>query len=217
VKSARRPSKAKSSPRIRRSPDEARGLILEAAKKLVREKPPDAIGLKDVAREAGVSHALVTHYFGTIDALIDASLESLAEANRQDLFARIQSSAGGGPRAWMEQYFAWVMRPEAARLLAWTYLTGKTARSDFFSKRTRGLKKTADLLEARFAGELDVSREEIELALMLLMTSSFGYAIGRSGFWGGLGVDKPGAEQDQAFLGSLADVIESLMERRRKK
>ncbi len=207
----------KPKPRVRRSPEEARELILGATRKLLRERSPEAIGLKDVARASGVSHALVTHYFGTIDALIDAALESLAEANRKELTARILSTADGGPRAWMEQYFAWVMRPEAARLLAWSSLTGKTQRSDYFSRRTRGLKKMADLLEERFRGELHVSREDIELILLLLLSSSFGYAIGKGGFWGGLGVDKPGPEHDRLFLDRLADVIESLIESRRRR
>ena len=61
--------------RVRRSPDEARTLILDAADRVFAKKLPDAVGLKDVAREAGVSHALVTHYFGTYDGLVEATLE----------------------------------------------------------------------------------------------------------------------------------------------
>ncbi len=202
-------------PRIRRSPEEARELILGATRQLLRERAPDAIGLKDVARAAGVSHALVTHYFGTIDALVDAALETLAEANRHELVRRVLGRADEGPRAWMEQWFEWVTRPEAPRLLAWSFLTGKTTRADFFSRRTRGLSKFADLMQQRFAGELDVSREDIEFILLLLMAAPFGYAIGRAGFWSGLGKDKPGPEEDAMFFGRLADLVERLIEDRR--
>ena len=61
--------------RARRSPEEARALILEAAERVFATHLPDVVGLKDVAREAGVSHALVTHYFGTYSALVEATLE----------------------------------------------------------------------------------------------------------------------------------------------
>ena len=205
-------------PRVRRTPEEARALILGAASALLRERHPETIGLKDVATRAGVSHALVTHYFGTIDGLIDAALEALADANRQDLTRRITEHPEEGPRAWMEHFFAWVMRPEAARLLAWSFLSGKTTRSDFFSRRTRGLKKMADLLEARFKDELDLSREDVEFVLLLLMSSTFGYAIGRGGFWSALGVDKPREEEDAMFQRRLADVVEALIaDRARRK
>ncbi len=68
--------------RTRRSPEEARAVILRAAESLLADRGPDGVGLKDVAVRAGVSHALVTHYFGTIDALIDAALEAHAAEQR---------------------------------------------------------------------------------------------------------------------------------------
>jgi AcrR family transcriptional regulator len=58
--------------RVRRTPEEARTLILDAADSVFREHLPDVVGLKDVARAAGVSHALVTHYFGTYAGLVAA-------------------------------------------------------------------------------------------------------------------------------------------------
>ena len=51
--------------RRRRSPELARQELLDAAERLFRDLPPDQVGLKDIGREADVSHALVTHYFGT--------------------------------------------------------------------------------------------------------------------------------------------------------
>jgi AcrR family transcriptional regulator len=194
-------------PRSRRSPEAARELILGAAKRLVRELPPDALGLKSVAQAAGVSHALVTHYFGTIDALVNDTLESIAEENRRELMVKIGSEESS-PREWLRQLFDWVLKPEAARLLAWSHLTGKVTRSDFFSKRSRGLRKIADLLEARFEGSVDASRRDIEDLLLLVMSASFGYAIGRAGFWGGLGVDKPTEQEDERFFELLAELVE---------
>jgi TetR/AcrR family transcriptional regulator, repressor for neighboring sulfatase len=200
-------------PRSRRTPEASRELILGAAKRLIRELPPDSLGLKSVAEAAGVSHALVTHYFGTIDALVNDTLESLAEENRRELMVKIGSEESS-PREWLRQLFDWVLRPEAARLLAWSHLTGKVTRSDFFSKRSRGLRKVADRLEARFEGRLDVSRREVEDLLLLVMSASFGYAIGRAGFWGGLGIDKPTEQEDERFFELLAELVERRMAER---
>lgn len=203
--------------RVRRSPEEARETILHAARDLLRESTPDEIGLKDVAAKAGVSHALVTHYFGSIDTLVDAALEAYAEQNRRELAKLMLERAGEGPRAWLAHVFAWVMRPEAPRLLAWSFLSGKIARSDFFSRRTRGMKNVADLVEARFKDELDLSREDVEFVLLLVMSATFGYAIGRSGFWAGLGVDRPGKAEDNMFERKLADLVELLIRERRRR
>ena len=46
--------------RRRRSPEVARQELLEAAERLFTKDLPGEVGLKDVGREAGVSHALVT-------------------------------------------------------------------------------------------------------------------------------------------------------------
>lgn len=202
--------------RVRRSPEEARELILGAARDLVRERTPDEIGLKDVAERAGVSHALVTHYFGSIDKLVDAALEAHAEENRKNFIALMLERAEQGPQAWLAHVFSWVMRPEAPRLLAWSFLSGKIARSDFFSRRTRGLKIVADLIEQRFKDELDLDREDVEFVLLLVMSATFGYAIGRAGFWGGLGVDRPGKDEDALFQRKLGELVETMIERRRR-
>ena len=62
-------------PRRRRAPEVARQELLAAAERVFGRAQPDEVGLKEVAREAGVSHALVTHYFGTYAGLIEAALE----------------------------------------------------------------------------------------------------------------------------------------------
>jgi AcrR family transcriptional regulator len=75
--------------RKRRSPEVARREILDAAERLMADAGPDAVGLKAVASAAGVSHALVSHYFGTYDALVDAVLARKADALTEAVVARI--------------------------------------------------------------------------------------------------------------------------------
>lgn len=228
AKAVKRPAKRAPAPedgatekrpaRTRRTPDEARALILDAATTLLGDRGPDSVGLKDVARAAGVSHALVTHYFGTIDALIDAALASHAEKQRLALVAAILDRPDAGPREWLEQWFAWVNRPAVARLLAWSFLTGRIAQRDFFSRRTRGAKRVADAIQARLGSGpdgVDLPRQDLEFAIMLIMSATHGYALGKEGYWPAFGVDEVGPRQDRIFFDRLAELAMGMLERAR--
>lgn len=197
--------------RVRRAPEDARALLLEAAVGLVVEHGPDGVGLKDVARAAGVSHALVTHYFGTIGALVDAALERHASEQRARLLELIQERADAGPRAWMDAFFAWIQRPDTARLVAWALMTNRQTKDDFFSRRVRGAKRVADAVDARLAVEgRPADRADLEFVILLLLSASHGYALGRTAFWASLGVDEVEPTRDAAFferLGALAETI----------
>ncbi|WP_068021420.1 TetR/AcrR family transcriptional regulator [Nocardia mexicana] len=60
--------------RVRRKPDEAKRLILEAASRLLAAGGPAAVQVRAVAAEVGVSDAAVNHHFGTREQLLEALL-----------------------------------------------------------------------------------------------------------------------------------------------
>jgi AcrR family transcriptional regulator len=66
---------------VRRTPEEAQRLILDAAETSMASKGPAGIRLQDVARAAGVSHSNVLHHFvsraGLIEALNRRTVEDL--------------------------------------------------------------------------------------------------------------------------------------------
>lgn len=74
--------------RVRRTPDEARRALLEAAQALLVEQGPAAVTLKAVARHIGVTHGNVSHHFGTSSAL---HAELVAKLARQ-LAERVEES-----------------------------------------------------------------------------------------------------------------------------
>jgi len=61
-------------PRIRRSKDESRQLILEAAETLLRQNGPDAVNVRAVAAKVGLTDAAINHHFGTRQELLEALL-----------------------------------------------------------------------------------------------------------------------------------------------
>src|ERR1700751_3486254 len=56
---------AKRGNRQRRTPEEARRLILETAQALIASTGSDGLRLQDIAAAAGISHPLILHHFGT--------------------------------------------------------------------------------------------------------------------------------------------------------
>lgn len=205
------PTPLKKKPRIRRTPEEAKQILLDACVELLIAHGPDGVGLKDVAKKAGVSHALVTHYFGSIEKLIEAALERYAEKQRGLAIARIASAPELGPREWMRQFFDWGSRPETARMVAWSFLKGLITKEDFFSRRIRGAQRVVDAVLARFEAEegaRPIPREDLEFLVLLTLAATHGYGLGREGYWPSLGKDSPGPAEDSFFFERLADIVE---------
>ena len=82
--------------RIRRRPEEAKSLILDAAEASLKAGGgPAALRLQDVARAAGVSHPTILHHFGSREGLVRAlNLRSL-EALTAGVIERMQEARSG--------------------------------------------------------------------------------------------------------------------------
>ena len=66
--------------RIRRTPEEARALILDAAEACMAKAGPAGLRLQEVAKVAGVSHPTILHHFESREGLIRAvHLNSLGQ------------------------------------------------------------------------------------------------------------------------------------------
>lgn len=62
--------------------------ILESARRLFIERGIDAVSIRDIAADAGITHALVHRYFGTRDELLAAVLQHEFETTGATLGAR---------------------------------------------------------------------------------------------------------------------------------
>lgn len=105
--------------RIRRTPEEARVLILDAAEKTMGRDGPAALRLQDVAKEAGVSHPTILHHFGSREGLVKALHLRALEKLRTDLLAQMASSQSANDgvarsfaafRDGMAQRMLWLMQ-----------------------------------------------------------------------------------------------------------
>ena len=117
-------------PRIRRTPEEARTLALASARRLLLADGPDAITLQSVATDLGMSHTNLIHHFGSA-----AGLQSeLMRQMMSELTAAIESAvmrlrAGKGEfRDFVDIVFDVFDRGGAGRLAAWIVLSGEATR-----------------------------------------------------------------------------------------
>ncbi|HEY7955664.1 MAG TPA: TetR/AcrR family transcriptional regulator [Polyangia bacterium] len=81
-------------PRRRRDAAAARALILDAAERQLVRAGPSGLRLKEVARDAGVSHPTVLHHFGNREALVKAVIARSLAALHARLVEAIESSSG---------------------------------------------------------------------------------------------------------------------------
>jgi AcrR family transcriptional regulator len=192
-------------PRVRRNPDEAKALILDAAERVFGEKGPDAAGLKDVATRAGISHALITYYFGTYDQLVIAVLQRRALRGKEMAAALVEHSPPG-PEAVMQFFIGYLSDPLQVRLITWALLTGK---DDALMPLAPGALKPimegiGQRRRAQRGRKVDV--KQLELDLTVALAAGFGFAIGRELF--GRALDRPSRAPD-AFAHRLANMLDA--------
>jgi AcrR family transcriptional regulator len=196
--------------RIRRNPEESRALILEAAIRVTSERGPEAVGLKEVAAEAGVSHGLVAHYFGTFDALVDAAVLECAARLRKRLLKGFQETPDVTPEAMMQLYLDAVLEPWYGRLVSWALLSDHERSRSHAALLVPELKIIADashqLMQRRRPA---MTRSESEALMVALWSMAIGYVAGNGFFWRALG-RTPGAKRDKELRTAVGAMCKAL-------
>ena len=119
-------SAARAKPRVRRTVDEARRLILQAAERRLTAGGPDAVRVQAVAADVGVTDAAVHYHFGSRQGLLDAVVRSAGRRLRDGL-ARVVAGWDRGAldvAALVDQLRSTMDTEGQARLTAWMMLGG---------------------------------------------------------------------------------------------
>jgi AcrR family transcriptional regulator len=205
---ARRPGRVL--PRRRRSPELARQEILDAAERVFANFQPDQVGLKEVAREAGVSHALITHYFGTYAGLLEAALERRIRAVREATLARLREPAAmSRPGELLELLFRTLQDPVHLRLMRWMLASERPAASHALALQDRGLAVVAAQV-ARALGPEPSSAllHDVEITLLTAVSAAYGYALAKHALAAALGRE-PSRELDDEVRHTLGAMVQS--------
>ena len=168
--------------RVRRTADDARALILDAAEKRLREVGPAGIRLQDVAADVGVSHPTVLHHFGSREALVQSVIERRIGALERDLLTEmaVRSSTDEEPVGAMLETVARTLGEGGhARVLAWLALTGHPVRNedgagfDAIARATHEVRKS----KWKARGQGSPSDEDTYFTVLLAGLAVFGDSI----------------------------------------
>jgi AcrR family transcriptional regulator len=162
--------------RRRRSADEARSEALAAARKLLIEQGPEAVTLKAVADEIGVSHTNVLHHFGTAgeleSALMSAMVRDLATA-LAGVADHLRSDVGA-PRALVDMVFDAFDKGGAGRLAAWIVLSGNI---DHLEPVRNAVTDLVRALQEKFAQERGDPNLGVTSAVLFIALMAFGDSV----------------------------------------
>ena len=193
-------------PRRRREPEEARGEILDAAERRLSERPPEAVGLADIAREAGVSHALVSHYFGTYVGVVDAVLERRRAAVRARIVSRIAKADLVDPDELIDAVFEALSDRTFVRLTLWALAAERPSASETFPLHAQGMRIVADAIAERLGDPRAETRRRIEQAMVVAGSAALGYVVARPGWMAALGRE-PSPAFDRSVRRALGEML----------
>ncbi len=210
--------------RRRRSPEQAQEEILGAAARLFLAHGPERVSLMDVAREAGVSHALVSHYFGTFQALVETVVLRHVSGRFGALLERLRESGPRPTEELVREVFAVHEDPLFARVGLWALLSRRTGAWAVAPPDDAGLDDVAmALLERHFAplhaarGLPPPSPAHLRHVLHLVAVTAHGYAlskhvvVGEPRPGGGRGDAESGERADKAFSEQFARMVEAYL------
>jgi AcrR family transcriptional regulator len=191
-------------PRTRRTADDARREILDAAERLLAASGPAALRLQEVAAEVGISHPAVLHHFGSREELIRAVVDRAVGALESDLLALLSPAAGPpDPRALLDRVFETLAAHGHARLLAWLVLSGHRP---FASKAARA--NWAKIAEVTHAGRRalggDPSLVDTQFTVILASLVLFAEAIAGPTVFEAAGL---GTSAEPRFRAWFADLL----------
>jgi AcrR family transcriptional regulator len=118
-------TRSKKVPKKRRTAEEARDAILDAAEARLVAAGPAGIRLQEVASEAGLSHPTVLHHFGSREGLVEAVVARALDSLQAGLLAAVSGATGGPDKvAGLLDRVYETLSAGHARALMWLALEG---------------------------------------------------------------------------------------------
>jgi TetR/AcrR family transcriptional repressor of bet genes len=146
----------------RTHPDTRRRSLIEATTRVLARDGAAGASVRAIAKEAGVSPGLVTHHFGSVDALIAATYAQVDAEVAAALDAAMEQ-VGSDPHAKLSAYVAASFAPPIASrdlLATWiAFWSLVIARRDIAALHDTGYARFRERLEALLA-DCGVSRDE---------------------------------------------------------
>lgn len=181
--------------RLRRTADEARREILDAAEKQLRDLGPAGIRLQQIAEDVGVSHPAVLHHFGSREGLIGAVVERALERLQTDLLAVIAAPLGDDQKlggSLIDRAFAVLVGGGHARVVAWLLLSGHWSPPS--ESRIRAIAEAAHARRLVLGGEdPPPTLEDTTFRMVLVALTIFGEAIAGNAMRESAGFGGPGS------------------------
>ena len=158
--------------RIRRTPEEARETILDAAEFQVRKDGPDGFRLVDVADRAGMHQSNLLHHFGSREALLQAVATRAFERGAARAIRAFGEGLSAPPEDRIEalaKVFDSIQQEGTGRLYAWLILSGRMTETNApnFGPLIQTMRNWR---RAMFGSTLDAQSEQ-DLRQLLLLTA----------------------------------------------
>jgi len=161
--------------RIRRTPEEARRVILEAAEADMAASGPAGLRLEAVAKAAGVSHPTILHHFGSREGLIHALNRKTVEHLKTVLLGVLNTRPDSSDGAVAATFAAY--RDGLAQRMIWLFQSGQPM-------APQGLPVFDEMVEALHAFRLSwaspdshLDIEDTRAIIHLTTIAAFGDAI----------------------------------------
>lgn len=205
----------------RRTGQEARRVILDAAEARLRRVGPAGIRLQEVAADVGISHPAILHHFGSREGLVDAVLARAVGHLRADLVTAF-TTAVDADRATelLDRVFETLGDRGHARVIAWLILAREEGRTIPDLGQDRALSRVGEAVHAlRQRGAIDPSAPQLEdtlFSMMLAALALFGDALVGDVFRKSAGLDAV-ADAPARFREWLAKLLVHHLERHGRK
>ncbi len=191
--------------RLRRTPEEARRLILETAQSLIASTGPEGLRLQDIAAGAGISHSLILHHFGSREGLVRA-LTRQAVAELRDKLVAAMASGESSVEQQLDRVFD-AFRDGLAQRLAWLATVDPGGGAEGTQMILRDI---ADRLHARRIAAAPpgavIPRDDTDALIHLVAAAAFGDALFGAQLHRSAGLPAT-SETDRGFRRWLAALI----------
>ncbi|MFP8880375.1 MAG: TetR/AcrR family transcriptional regulator [Myxococcota bacterium] len=178
------PGNPRGATRRRRSADEARREILDAAQRRLDAGGPDAIRLQDIARDVGISHPTILHHFGSRNGLIGALDSRAIQTLTADVEQMLAEDGDDIAASDLVERVAQTMDQQGlARLIAWWAMRESEDRATGEIDPATLVGEVSRLVHARLgslgvlAKETDDSLERVMFSVRLAVVAMFGDAL----------------------------------------